>query len=51
VQDWETNIQSSIPNTKTLNVKPPKKAQRYEPKKNIYIACLEPLVLFSMLLQ
>jgi hypothetical protein len=48
VQDWEVNAQSSILNVETLDVKPLKKAQRCEPKE-IYIACLERLVLFSML--
>ena len=35
-------------NAETLNVKPPKKAERCESKEN-YIACLEHLLLFSML--
>ncbi len=48
MQDWEANAQSSIPNAETVDVKPPKKAQRYEPKK-IFISYLERLVLFSML--
>ena len=48
MQDWEANAQSSIINTETLNVKTPKRDQRCQPKK-IYIACLERLVLFSML--
>ena len=32
VQDWEVNAQSSILNTKTLDVRPLKNAQRCEPK-------------------
>jgi hypothetical protein len=48
VQDWKTNAQSFILNAKTLDVKPPKKAQRCEPKE-IDIACLEHLVLFCIL--
>ena len=44
----EINAQSSILNAETLDVKPLKKAKRCEPKE-IYIACLERLVLFSML--
>ena len=35
-------------NAETLDVKPPKKAERCESKEN-YIACLEHLLLFSML--
>ena len=35
-------------NAETLDVKPPKKAERCEPKEN-YIACLEHLLLLSML--
>ena len=48
MQNWEVNAQNSILNIETLDVKPFKKAQRCEPKE-IYIACLECLVLFSML--
>ncbi len=48
MQDWEVNAQFSILNAETLDVKPLKKAQRCE-LKEIYIAYLERLVLFSML--
>ena len=37
MQDWETNVQSSIPNTETLNVKTVKKDQRCQPKKYILL--------------
>ena len=48
MQDWEANTQSSILNSETLDVKPPRKAQRCKPKK-IDIACLKRLEFFSML--
>ena len=33
MQDWKVNVQSSIPNNETLDIKSSKKVQRYELKR------------------
>ena len=48
MQDWKVNTQFSIPNVETLVIKPSWIVQRCEPKE-IYITCLESLVLFGIL--
>ena len=48
VQDWDANVQSSISNAETLDIKPLKRLKEVNLKK-INIASLEYLVSFSML--